>query len=250
MTGLESTLRRLKENISVNPEESSYECPKCKDTGFIQCTSKEGYTFVRHCSCWAVKESKQLMEQSGISQEFNSKGFKNFNTMNNEQLVNAKHKAINYFKTFSEIENTKNNSIMLSGQVGSGKTHLGVAISRSLMSKNIAVIYMAYRNAMTKIKQILTDSTDYYNEINKYSQVRVLYIDDFLKGKTTESDVNIMYEIINYRYINNLPLIISTEKSLDELLTFDEAIGSRIIEMCRGNIIQLQGKELNYRLYS
>ena len=57
-----------------------------------------------------------------------------------------------------------------------------------------------------------------------------------------------MYEIVNYRYMNNMPIIISTEKSLNDLLIFDEAIGSRLIEMCRRNIIQLQGKELNYRL--
>ncbi len=69
-----------------------------------------------------------------------------------------------------------------------------------------------------------------------------------LKGRLTETDVNVMYEIVNYRYMNNLPLIISTEKNLDELLVFDEATGSRIIEMCIGNIIYLEGKELNYRL--
>ena len=81
-------------------------------------------------------------------------------------------------------------------------------------------------------------------------RARVLYIDDFLKGKLTEADVNIMYELINHRYMNNLPIIVSTEKSLDQILEFDEAIGSRIIEMCRKYIIDLQGKELNYRIYS
>lgn len=79
--------------------------------------------------------------------------------------------------------------------------------------------------------------------------VKIPDVDDLLKGRITESDVNILYEIVNYRYMNNLPFIISTEKSIGELLSFDEAIGSRIIEMCRGNIVQLQGKELNYRLF-
>lgn len=244
-------MSELKKRILQNSQgKDNYKCPKCKDSGWISYKDKYGHSFCKHCDCWEIRLAEELMERSGISQEFNSKGFKNFNTRGIPQLVNAKSKAINYFKTFKDIENSRNNSIMFYGQIGSGKTHLGVAISRSLMSKNIAVIYMAYRNAITKIKQILIDSEDYYREISKYSQARILYIDDFLKGKITESDVNIVYEIINYRYMNNLPLIISTEKSLDELLTFDEAIGSRIIEMCRGNIIQLQGKELNYRLYS
>lgn len=70
----------------------------------------------------------------------------------------------------------------------------------------------------------------------------MLYIDDLLKGKITESDVNILYEIVNYRYMNKLPLIISTEKSVSALLDFDEAIASRMLEMCRGNIVKLQGR--------
>lgn len=247
----ETTLSELKNRISLNnTEKEQYRCPKCKDSGWVSIKDKNGYSFCKRCDCFEIRLAEELMEQSGISQEFNSKGFKNFDTRDMPQLVNAKSKALNYFKTFKDIEKSRNNSIMFYGQVGAGKTHLGVAISRSLMSKNIAVIYMAYRNAVTKIKQLLIDSEEYYNEINKYSRARVLYIDDFLKGKITESDVNIVYEIVNYRYMNNLPIIISTEKSLSELLAFDEAIGSRIIEMCRGNIVQLKGTELNYRLYS
>ena len=66
-----------------------------------------------------------------------------------------------------------------------------------------------------------------------------------LKGRTTDADTNILYEIVNYRYMHNKPMIISTEKSPATLVDFDEAVGSRILEMCRGNIVQLQGKELN-----
>ena len=137
---------------------------------------------------------------------------------------------------------------MFSGQVGAGKTHLGIAICRQLMNKGVAVTYMPYRNAMTKIKQNVTDEEGYERELERYMLARVLFIDDLLKGRITEADTNVLYEIINHRYMNNMPLIISTEKTIEALLDYDEAIGSRIIEMCRGNIIQLVGRELNYRL--
>lgn len=233
----------------VSAVAKDYECELCKDSGYIMYT-ENGIEIAKQCKCYKLRQAKELMERSGISQEFRKKGFDNFDIKNISQLENAKRQAVKYVRMFEEREHDRQNSIMFSGQVGSGKTHLGTAISSSLMNQGIAVVYMAYRNAVTKIKQHITDEEEYSKEVSLYSKARVLYIDDLLKGRLTETDVNIMYEIINYRYMNNLPIIISTEKSLDELLEFDEAVGSRMIEMCRGNIVTLQGKELNYRLFS
>ena len=225
-----------------------YECPKCKDTGFIFRTDEQGYEVACRCECFAIRQAREMMKRSGISAEFQKKTFGNFKIRSDPQLSNAKSKARKYVENFSQMEHERYNSIMFCGQVGAGKTHLGTAICGELMNGGVAVIYMAYRNAVTKIKQNIIDEKVYNRELNQYTSARVLYIDDLLKGRLTETDVNIMYEIVNYRYMNNMPIIISTEKSPDDLLIFDEAIGSRLIEMCRGNIIQLQGKELNYRL--
>lgn len=249
---MEDLINRIKKDHAVvSPRPAPvYQCEKCKDTGWIESVDEQGYEYMRHCECWTIRQAKELMARSGISREFQTKGFKTFDTKNNPQLVTAKNKAIKYYQSFKDIESTRFNSIMFCGQVGSGKTHLGTAICSNLMSQSVPVIYMAYRNAVTKIKQNIVDEAQYNSEIKRYSESRVLYIDDLLKGRLTETDINIMYEIVNHRYMNNLPIIVSTEKTPEQLLDFDEAIGSRMIEMCRGNIIKLQGKELNYRLYS
>ena len=77
----------------------------------------------------------------------------------------------------------------------------------------------------------------------------MLFIDDLFKGKITDSDINIMFELINHRYFNNLPIIISSELSVSRLLGVDEALGSRLIEMTKGRVVELRGRELNYRMY-
>lgn len=225
-----------------------YKCSKCRDTGFIYRTDDLGYEVACRCECFAIRQAEKMMKRSGISAEFQKKTFDNFKTRNNPQLSNAKVKAMQYVKNFAQMEHGRYNSIMFCGQVGAGKTHLGTAICGELMNSGVAVIYMAYRNAVTKIKQNIIDEEVYNRELKQYTSARVLYIDDLLKGRLTETDINIMYELVNYRYMNNMPVIISTEKAPEDLLVFDEATGSRLIEMCRGNIIQLQGKELNYRL--
>ena len=228
---------------------TKYTCQECHDTGWVM-LMQDGYEVMRRCNCYAVSPARDLAERRGLSREFRKKSFDSFETAGKPVLVNAKNKAVDYVKNFVETRHGRHNSIMFCGQPGSGKTHLGTAICSSLMAAGIPAVYMPYRNAMTKIKQNIADETSYNKELGMYMYAAVLYIDDMLKGKLTETDVNVMYEIINYRYMNSLPLVISTEKNLEELLEFDEATGSRIIEMCRDNIAWIKGREFNYRMYS
>ena len=58
-----------------------------------------------------------------------------------------------------------------------------------------------------------------------------------------------MFEIINYRYLNFMPVIVSSEFPIEKILDFDEGIGSRIYEMCRDYIVENKRDfKNNYRL--
>ena len=46
-----------------------------------------------------------------------------------------------------------------------------------------------------------------------------------------------------------MPVIISSECGVDRLLGIDEALGSRLVEMSKGRIVELRGRDLNYRMY-
>lgn len=226
---------------------SEYQCNKCFDTGYIL----DDNDMAVKCECYEKRMAMQRLRNSGISEELQKKGFKDFDCRGNALLEEAKKKAQAYYQNFVKNENNRYNSIIFCGQVGSGKTHLGMAICNNLLNVcNVSVAYMAYRNAITKIKQTVTDKENYYAAIGPFCNSRLLYIDDLLKGRSTEADLNILYELVNYRYMDNKPMVISTEKMPEELIDFDEAVGSRILEMCRGNIVLLKGKELNYRIYS
>lgn len=212
---------------------------------------QDGVEIAVRCGCQAKRLSMLRLKRSGISEELQKKGFNDFDCRGVGALEMAKNKAKGYYQHFLAAEGDRQNSIILCGQPGAGKTHLGMAICNNLLNVcGVEIAYMAYRNAMTAIKQAVTDKDGYYAAIGPYCNTRLLYIDDLLKGRQTEADLNILYELVNYRYMHKKPMVISTEKTPQELVEFDEAIGSRIVEMCRRYTVVLQGKELNYRLYS
>ena len=108
---------------------------------------------------------------------------------------------------------------------------------------------MPYRDVITKIKQNMIDQEYYSKIISKYQSCEVLLIDDLFKGRINESDINIMFEIINYRYLKFLPIIVSSEFSIDRLLSFDEGVGSRIYEMSKDYVVEIENNiSNNYRL--
>jgi hypothetical protein len=57
-----------------------------------------------------------------------------------------------------------------------------------------------------------------------------------------------MSEIINHRYINNLPMMFSSEYLLKDLIDIDKAIGGRIKEMSQNYLYEITGVENNYRM--
>lgn len=240
--------KQEKLDCSKNVEDSAkskYKCDKCKDMLFIEL---EDGSF-GPCECRNFRIAEDKLKASGVSEEFRKKRFENFRYENSIETMEAYAKTKNYSKNFEENRAVRKNSIMLMGQVGSGKTHLAMAISNIMLDNAIGVIYMPYRSIITKIKQSITDEENYQREIGKYKDAQVLFIDDLFKGRITESDVNIMYEIIDYRYFKNLPIIVTTEKTIDDLLEIDEAIGSRLYEMSKDYVVTMKGSKLNYRVY-
>lgn len=142
----------------------------------------------------------------------------------------------------------------IAGRSGSGKTHICTAICGELIRRGYQTLYMLWRDESTKLKSGLLEREWYEYRIKKLKTYPVLYIDDFWKAKktdghvkVTDGDVNLAFEILNYRYNNSkLRTIISSEMTLEEVLDIDEAIGSRIYERSRG--FTKKAPEENWRL--
>ena len=237
-------LNRMKQNCKV--EDMHYDCPTCEDKGYTFKTDEHGYEVAVPCKCLAKKQSIQKMNRSGLTEVFKQKTINSFKTDKKWQ-IEAKFKVKQYIEDF--LKKGSNAGLILSGQPGSGKTHLGIGTMLELIDNNIGCVYREYLSMLTNLKQTSMDETDYIRELEKYTNPTVLFLDDFLKGEPTSADLKHIYKVINTRYLKGKPIIISTEKSIKEILEFDEAIGSRLIEQTKGNIIEFpRDFSNNYRL--
>lgn len=110
---------------------------------------------------------------------------------------------------------------------------------------------MLWQDDITKIKQASSNLEVYEALINSYKQAEILYNDDFFKTRrgdfVSTADVNATFKIINYRYNEGLPTVITSELSLEQISQIDEALGSRISEMANPKIFIKADKNKNYR---
>ena len=221
-----------------------YDCDKCKNKGYIMIT-RNGDTLMQECECMPKRRSLKRIAESGIS------GLLRDCTMDSFSAKTEWQKEIkNAAERF--IENHDGQWFYIGGQVGCGKTHICTAIVGAMLNIGMSARYMLWRDDVVRLKANVNDDL-YGLEMDKLKRVKVLYIDDFFKTRTgdrpTQGDVNIAFELLNSRYSNKLPTIISCEKSVNEILDIDEAVGSRIYERSKEFCINVgRDQNKNWRL--
>lgn len=216
-----------------------YNCPECKNRGYFMKINERGYTVSVPCKCMKQRAFFQRMIDSGLY-SFSRKNLDNFRTTTTwqKELLDL---AYCYF--FSILFTEERPWFFFGGQPGCGKTHLCSALTVALARYNFSVYYMLWKDETTKIKSVITDYDEYSKLINKLKKIDILYIDDFFKtpnsinseyeAKPTSADVNLAFEILNYRYNQNLPTIISSEKTIAKIAAIDESLVGRIFEKSR-----------------
>ena len=219
-------------------EKDGYDCSACKNRGYTAEPRKQemfGYYYqtLVPCKCQKARAMISKLQRSGLKNVVKDYTFTKYEDTEPWQKT-LKNAAMSFCKDDSH------NWFYIGGAVGSGKSHLCSAIAVYYLRKNIDVKYMLWRDDIVKIKAAVTDSEEYAQQINELKKVPVLYIDDLFKtgkgndGKAampTAADINIAFEVINYRYNNpELITIISSERTMKELIDIDEAVASRIAE--------------------
>lgn len=228
---------------------TGYDCPKCQNRGSVAMPREGGSVFFRECGCMSIRRCVWEMEKSGLKNIIREKTFDAYIATQPWQ------KAIKTgVRAYGE---NPSGWLVMCGQSGSGKTHLCTAVCRERLLAGDQVCYMPWREKISQLKAAALDSEERGKLLKGFQEAQILYIDDLYKSgrsqdgaaNPTGADIALAFEILNHRYINHLPTILSTEKSPQELVEIDEATGSRIIELAGKHVYAIaKDPKRNYRL--
>lgn len=227
-------------------DEDLFHCPKCGDEGYVE-VSECGHVWMRECECMAVRRSLKKAKQSGLIHLLRHCTLDNFDTSYPWQKK-ARDMAKGY------VVDHDGKWFFMGGQVGGGKTHLCTGIVGEFLKMGMECRYMLWRDEAVKLKAMVTNDERYEKSMGELKRVKVLYIDDFFKtekGKApTAGDVNIAFELLNFRYVNkDMITIVSSERDISEILKIDEAVGSRIYERAKEYCLIIEADpDKNFRI--
>ena len=186
-----------------------------------------------------ARKIEKIIKNSKMSKRNLGYRFENFevNSSNRNVFQNLKKYSE---KLVNEIEKK---GVILVGNNGVGKTHLACSIANELMKNGIPVIYGTLINLLAEIRNSydLDNNVSEMEIIKLYENVDLLIIDDLGKEKPSEWGLEKLFTIINSRYENNLPVIITTnynQNTLIERISLNgeietaKSIISRLYEMC------------------
>lgn len=219
-------------------------CGKCKTKKQtrVNILGKERTPFCL-CKCEIEKRDREEAERKRIQfekrvKEYRRMGFPEEKMQNwtfaNDDRENEKISTVarNYFENFGKMyEDGK--GLLLFGKTGTGKSYAAACIANALIDKGHPVLMTNFANIRKSVYGLFDGQQEFFNNFNRFP---LLILDDLAAESKTEYMQEIVYDVINTRYLAGLPLIVTTNLTAEELKhpadVTNQRTFSRLFEMC------------------
>lgn len=126
--------------------------------------------------------------------------------------------------------------LLLTGSVGSGKTFLAAAIANALTEQGQQVLFLVVPDLLDELRATYdkrTETTE-FDLLDTAREIPFLILDDLGAHNYTDWTRNRIYSILNFRMNEQLPTVMTTNLSLQELEDYlGERTTSRLVQMSR-----------------
>jgi len=210
-------------------------CPYCHGIGYLReelPVDHPDFGKVRVCPCRRKEINQQVHEHLFALSNLDALThltFENFEPHGRPGLSPAEAISIEWSYNQARIYSTKLDGwLLLQGGYGCGKTHLAAAIANFAVSMGVPTLFITVPDLLDSLRMTYSSQeTTFEERFEKIRNAQLLILDDFGTQNATQWAQEKLFQIINYRYINKLPTVITTNLPLDEI---EERIQSRLVD--------------------
>lgn len=209
------------------------------------------------CMCACQTEDYDRREQERKHREFLDMVAKNRNiglpdpglrkhTFENDLGYNPKQirMAKRYVQHWEEMQ--KNSTgLLLWGDVGTGKSFIAGCIANALLDKSVPVIMTNFARLLNKLTDMYAGDRNAY--IDSFKRYPLMIIDDLGVERNSEFAREQVFSVIDSRYRSELPMIVTTNLTLEELQHPEDLSRSRIYDRVLERCLPIRVNDQNIR---
>ena len=194
---------------------------------------RDGVEYVAECDCLKRdKEQKKLHDlfrSAKVPERYIDKSLDNFIQF---RQPDAYKTAKTFLEKWPDIKKA-GRGICFVGDVGTGKTHLSFAVFNDLVRRGVSGLAVTVPDLMDELRPRSEEKQ--MEQIETLKTIDILLLDDLGAQRNTPWVTERLFIIINARYNNLKPTIITSNSRLEELDKVEgwKRIVDRISEMCR-----------------
>lgn len=233
-------------------EDGLLHCSKCHKPVQCRITIWNQPKIVRCiCDCRKRELEEQKQREEELAREMHIRQLK-ANGIQEKHLLDWRfetavdsrdiQRARKYVEQWQKVK-VNNLGLLLWGDVGTGKSFMAACIANALLERGTPVLMTNFSKILNQMGALYSDER--YQYIASFSNYSLLIIDDLGIERNTEYALEQVYAVIDERYKSGLPVIITTNLTVNELRNpVDVAyarIYSRVLEMCTP--VQVSGSD-------
>lgn len=202
------------------------QCPECSAKAAAEERRKEELA-----SREAIANAwRQRIGNSGIPSRFSDRTLETFVAANSGQQ-RALEFAISYASEFDGVLKT-GRSALFCGKPGTGKTHLAIGIGLKIMQERRTVLFVTVMRAIRRVKSTWDrgSSETETQAIAVMTSPDLLILDEIGIQFGSETEKNILFDVINDRYESRKPTLLLSNLTPKEVQTF---LGERVFDRMR-----------------
>jgi DNA replication protein DnaC len=221
-----------------DPEQPDKPCPICRGMGVIKyAVTPDDPRFGKLFRCPNNPLEVDTERQARLRR------ISNLETYKNKTLANFRYDIPMYtpfamqslkvaFDKAAKYAEHPEGWLIFEGAYGTGKTHLAAAIGNERLKHGDTVLFMTTPDLLDHVRGTYAPNSDMaYDELfNRVKNVDLLILDDIGTENPSDWAREKLFQILNHRYSNELPTVITTNENLDN---FDPRIRSRMMENSR-----------------